>query len=217
MKTIQKIGGTLLLITGLVMALGGTDKIVGYFKKSEENPTEYSQEITDKNKNSDKENSSRRDMSNSSEEIVEDEENKIMALDFTLVDQYGDIHTLSDYKGKVVFLNFWATWCPPCRVEMPDMEEIYKENQNNSKDVIILGVAGPNLGREGSEEDIIDFLESEGFTYPVVFDDTGDIMEQYTIQALPTTFIIDKDGNIDNYVPGAMDKESMETLINNSK
>ncbi|MEY8304794.1 redoxin family protein [Anaerosalibacter bizertensis] len=207
MKTIQKIGGAILIITGLVMALGGTDKIAGYFKKSEENPTEYSQEITDEDTEEDV------NKEEPSEESTENEENKIPAIDFTLVDQYGETHTLSDYKGKVVFLNFWATWCPPCRMEMPDIEEVYKERGKNAEDVIILGVAGPNLGREGSKEEIIEFLKEEGYTYPVVFDETGDIMATYSIQSLPTTFIIDRDGNIVDYVLGAMSKETMENII----
>lgn len=207
MKTIQKIGGAILIITGLVMALGGTDKIAGYFKKSEENPTEYSQEITDEDTKEDV------NKEEPSEESTENEENKIPAIDFTLVDQYGEPHTLSDYKGKVVFLNFWATWCPPCRMEMPDIEEVYKERGKNAEDVIILGVAGPNLGREGSKEEIIEFLKEEGYTYPVVFDETGDIMATYSIQSLPTTFIIDRDGNIVDYVLGAMSKETMENII----
>lgn len=207
MKTIQKIGGAILIITGLVMALGGTDKIAGYFKKSEENPTEYSQEITDEDTEEDV------NKEEPSEESTENEENKIPAIDFTLVDQYGETHTLSDYKGKVVFLNFWATWCPPCRMEMPDIEEVYKERGKNAEDVIILGVSGPNLGREGSKEEIIEFLKEEGYTYPVVFDETGDIMATYSIQSLPTTFIIDRDGNIVDYVLGAMSKETMENII----
>lgn len=207
MKTIQKIGGAILIITGLVMALGGTDKIAGYFKKSEENPTEYSQEITDEDTKEDV------NKEEPSEESTENEENKIPAIDFTLVDQYGEPHTPSDYKGKVVFLNFWATWCPPCRMEMPDIEEVYKERGKNAEDVIILGVAGPNLGREGSKEEIIEFLKEEGYTYPVVFDETGDIMATYSIQSLPTTFIIDRDGNIVDYVLGAMSKETMENII----
>ncbi|HHV27919.1 MAG TPA: redoxin family protein [Tissierellia bacterium] len=207
MKTIQKIGGAILIITGLVMALGGTDKIAGYFKKSEENPTEYSQEITDEDTKEDV------NKEEPSEESTENEENKIPAIDFTLVDQYGETHTLSDYKGKVVFLNFWATWCPPCRMEMPDIEEVYKERGKNAEDVIILGVSGPNLGREGSKEKIIEFLKEEGYTYPVVFDETGDIMATYSIQSLPTTFIIDRDGNIVDYVLGAMSKETMENII----
>lgn len=215
MKTIQKIGGTILLITGLIMTLGGTDKIAGYFKKSAENPKEYSEKVND-NKDNQNISTGEVDEDSKNEENL-DKEDEMLAPDFTLVDQYGETHTLSDYKGKVIFLNFWATWCPPCRIEMPDIEAIYKENNENAEDVIILGVAGPNLGREGSEKEITNFLKSEGYTYPVVFDDTGEIMVEYNIQAFPSTFIIDKNGNIKDFVPGAMDKEDMEALINNAK
>lgn len=192
MSTIQKIGGIILLITGLVMALGGTDKVVGYFKNSNEYLVEDNEEISDESN---------------------EEDTKIPAIDFKLVDQYGNTHTISEYKGKVIFLNFWATWCPPCRMEMPDIEAIYEEYEKNSGDVIILGVAAPNLGKEGSEEHIKNFLKDNGYTYPVVFDQTGDILGQYSIQAFPTTFIIDKDGNLVSYVPGAVDKEFMKMLI----
>lgn len=192
MSTIQKIGGIILLLTGLVMTLGGTDKVIGYFKNSNKNVVEYNEEISDES---------------------DEEDTKIPAIDFTLVDQYGNTHTISEYKGKVIFLNFWATWCPPCRMEMPDIEAIYEEYEKNSGDVIILGVAAPNLGKEGSEEHIKNFLKDNGYTYPVVFDQTGDILGQYSIQAFPTTFVIDKDGNLVSYVPGAVDKEFMKMLI----
>ena len=72
---------------------------------------------------------------------------KILPIDFTLYDQYGKEHTLSEYKGKTIFLNFWATWCPPCREEMPYIDELYEEYNKNQDDVVILGVASPNLGR----------------------------------------------------------------------
>lgn len=192
MSTIQKIGGIILLLTGLVMTLGGTDKVIGYFKNSNKNVVEYNEEISDE---------------------YDEEDTKIPAIDFTLVDQYGNTHTISEYKGKVIFLNFWATWCPPCRMEMPDIETVYEEYEKNSGDVIILGVAAPNLGKEGSEEHIKNFLKDNGYTYPVVFDQTGDILGQYSIQAFPTTFVIDKDGNLVSYVPGAVDKEFMKMLI----
>lgn len=196
---IQKIGGAVLIASGLIMIIGGTGKTFDYLKKVVTYPIEHTQNKDDNNK----ENSTT--------------ENKIKAPDFSLVDQYGKAHKLSDYKGKVVFLNFWATWCPPCRGELPHIEEIYKEYKNNSENVIILGVTAPNLGREGSEKDISDFLSKQGYTFPVVFDNTGDIMEQYDINAFPTTFIVDKEGNVNKYVPGAMDKTTMESLINNVK
>lgn len=206
MNIIQKVGGIILVISGAIMIFGGTNKVFGYINKTL-NPIEYSQKEDKKSIENNEEN--KKDSS---------KEEKVKAPDFTLVDQYGKTHKLSDYKGKVVFLNFWATWCPPCKGEMPHIEEIYKEHKNNSGDVIVLGVAAPNLGREGSKEHISNFLKENGYTFPVVFDtSTGELMEQYSIEAFPTTFIIDKEGNVNQYIPGAMDKAKMESIIKNAK
>ena len=131
---------------------------------------------------------------------------------FTLTDQYGESHTLSDYKGKVVFLNFWATWCGPCRQEMPHIEELYKKYGENKGDVIFLGVAAPG-GQEKSQAGIEDFLEDNGYTFPTVFDTSGKVQSSYYISAFPTTFMIGKDGKIFGYVSGALDKATMEDII----
>lgn len=212
MDKIQKVGGALLIITGLIMALGGRDNIVAYFNKAKDEPQIQEQNIAqEEGKDSD------RGRINREEIKKEPEEEKIIAPDFTLIDQYGNTHTLSDYRGKVVFLNFWATWCPHCRIEMPYIEEIYNDNNQNSEDVVIIGVAGPNIGKEGDEQYIIQFLKDEGYTFPVLFDDTGRTMAQYGIQALPSTFIIDKEGYIVQYIPGAMEKSTMEALIDSVK
>ena len=80
------------------------------------------------------------------------------APDFTLTDQFGNSHTLSDYKGQTVFLNFWATWCGPCKMEMPDIQALYVEWGENTGDLAVLGVAGPGIGQEGSAGDITAFL-----------------------------------------------------------
>ena len=142
---------------------------------------------------------------------------RIKSIDFTLKDQYKNVHTLSEYEGKTVFLNFWATWCPPCKAEMPHIEEIYKEYGLNKEDVVILGVASPNLGKEGSEEHIKKFLKEEGYTFPVVMDYNGEFVYKYGISAFPSTFIIDKEGYVTQYVPGGMDKDTMKYLIESGK
>jgi cytochrome c-type biogenesis protein len=147
-------------------------------------------------------------------------ENKLQpAYDFTLTDQNGNEHTLSDYKGKVVFLNFWATWCPPCQGEMPDIEELYNEYGKNEGDVIFLGVANPASDAHPENADVtkdkvIKFLDDNNYTFPVVFDETGDILKNYYISAFPTTFMIDQEGNIYGYVPGALTKDLMVNIIN---
>lgn len=136
----------------------------------------------------------------------------IPAFDFTLTDQYGNQHTLSDYRGQVVFLNFWATWCGPCKQEMPDIEALYQELGKNSGDVVILGVANPG-GQETSIQGIQEFLWENNYTYPVVFDETGDVFYDYRISSLPTTFMIDREGNIYGYVRGTLTKDIMENII----
>ena len=190
MNVIKRIGGIFIIIAGLIMLVNGVKNI--------------SNEVTIKNENK---------IENIQDKNDIDEENNIYPIDFTLYDQYANKHTLSDYKGKTVFLNFWATWCPPCREEMPYINELYEEYNNNQDDVVILGVAFPNMGREGTEEDIKVFLVNNNYKFPVVFDDGGNMVIEYGINAFPSTFIINKDGYIDKYIPGAMDKETMKKLI----
>ena len=137
----------------------------------------------------------------------------VPAPDFTLTDQYGETHTLSDYQGQTVFLNFWATWCGPCKMEMPDIQALYEAWDENAGDLVVLGVAGPNIGQEGSAEDIAAFLEENGYTYPVVMDDTGALFYQYGISAYPTTFMIDTEGNVFGYVQGAVSREVMDDIV----
>ncbi|RDY27664.1 cytochrome C biogenesis protein CcsB [Romboutsia weinsteinii] len=200
MDKIKKIGGIVLIVSGLVMLVNGIGNRVELSKmqNNNNNKTENNQSIT-----------------NNEEEQADGE--KIEAIDFTLYDQYGKEHKLSDYKGKTIFLNFWATWCPPCREEMPHMEELYKEYNKNNDDVVILGVASPNLGNEGDQGHIEKFLKDEGHTFPVVFDEGGSLVYQYGISAFPTTFIIDKEGYITQYIPGAMNKETMKYVIESGK
>ncbi len=137
----------------------------------------------------------------------------VAAPDFTLTDQNGTTHTLSSYQGKTVFLNFWATWCPPCRSEMPEIQTLYEKYGENQGDLIVLGVAAPDTGQEGSAEHIADFLSENGYTFPVVMDDSGLYSSLYGIRAYPTTFMIDADGNVFGYAQGALSMEMMESIV----
>lgn len=135
------------------------------------------------------------------------------APDFTLTDQNGDEHTLSGYKGQTVFLNFWATWCPPCRGEMPEIQELYEEYGYNGGDLVVLGVAAPDLGQEGDAEHIAAFLAENGYTFPVVMDGQGIYSYLYGIRAYPTTFMISADGSVYGYVEGALTGELMRGIV----
>ena len=136
-----------------------------------------------------------------------------MAPDFTLTDQFGQTHTLSDYQGKIVFLNFWATWCGPCRAEMPDIQALYEAHGANSGDVVVLGVAQPDYYQEGSAEDIAAFMEDNGYTYPVLMDTEGLAFYYYGIRAFPTTYFISVDGTVFRSFSGAMSRELMDDFV----
>ena len=142
------------------------------------------------------------------------DENTVAAIPFTLKDQYGKTHTLADYKGKIIFLNFWATWCPPCRAEMPDIQKLYERSPRDGRDaVIVLGVAAPKLGSEKDEDGIKAFMDKNGYTYPVLMDEGGKLFEAYGIRAIPTTYLIDRRGNVIGRVQGALSAENLEKII----
>ena len=130
------------------------------------------------------------------------------AADFTLpsvVD--GKPVTLSSFKGKVIILNFWATWCPPCRMELPDFVQLYAAYKD--KGLVIVGVGLD----EGGAEVINKFMQKQPLNYPVLAGNK-DVTKAYGgIQGIPTTFIIDKDGNIKNKIVGARTKEFFEKEI----
>ena len=158
------------------------------------------------------------------EELPEDEDetgeetDMFPAPDFTLKDQYGITHSLSDYRGKVIFLNFWATWCPPCRAEMPDIQAIYEETKDSGDpEPVILGVAFPGSGRETDVEGIREFLEENGYTYPVLMDTEGSLELPYYIMSYPTTYMIDRNGNLFGYINGMMTRDMMEDAISQTK
>ncbi len=96
---------------------------------------------------------------------------------------------------------------------MPEIQEIYEEYGENASEVAVLGIAGPNYGREGSVEEISAFLSENGYTYPVVMDEGGMMAYYYGISAYPTTFMIDKDGNVYGYVTGQITKDIMKSII----
>ncbi|CUH91807.1 cytochrome c biogenesis protein CcdA [Herbinix luporum] len=218
LKYTVKIGGVILILIGIMTFTGWMNGISKYLNKISQ-PLGSKQEEQNEDTISDKE-ISKDDNSNddNSPNNTSEEKEKFPAIDFTLKDQYGNEHTLSDYKGKVVFLNFWATWCNPCLREMPDIEKIYKQYGKNQEEVIILAVANPSSDEypnnaDVSKDEIIAFLDENGYTFPVVFDETGNLLSEYLISAFPTTFLIDKEGNISGYAPGMLTKDMMDNVI----
>lgn len=241
----MKIGGALMVLMGVMMWNGWMNGITGYLSgvgatppsskeqvvatteadgttEADQETTEESKEESESGKPSDENagiaNESEAAGNEESETSETTEAQALPAPDFTLIDQYGNEHTLSDYKGKVVFLNFWATWCGPCKMEMPDIQELYEEYGENQNDVVFLGVANPKTDERPNNSDIpVDeiktFLTDNGYTYPTAMDLTGDIFMNYYVSAFPTTYMIDKEGNVYGYVTGTLTKDIMENII----
>ena len=204
-----KVGGVIMVIMGLMTFTGGINNITKYLNSN----NSYINEET-KDKKIEDENKAQNDYSDESKNEHNGSNNKDLmeAVDFSLTDQYGNTHTLSDYKGKTVFLNFFATWCGPCKVEMPHIEELYNEHNLNNDDIVIIAVSNPG-GREKDMNGVKQFLKDEGYTFPVVFDESGEVFSKYNIMSLPTTFMINEYGKVYGYVSGALSKDQMESII----
>lgn len=214
-KYTAKIGGVLMILIGVMTLTGWMNNITGYLSSFTPGSDQTTVSLPAQSDSSasiagGQASSAAPEVSQTSSE---NEGTGVLAPDFTLVDQFGVEHTLSQYKGKVIFLNFWATWCPPCRGEMPDIQALYEKFDENAGDVVILGVAGPGMGKEGSAEQITAFLEDGGYTYPTVMDPDGSLFAQYGISAFPTTFMITPNGEVYGYVPGALTRAMMDDIV----
>jgi len=126
-------------------------------------------------------------------------------VDFSLPDINGQQVTLSDFMGKIVFLNFWTTWCPECRIEMPSMEKLHRKLKG--KDFAMIAV---NLQEPASR--IKNFLKKDPLTFTILLDTKGEIGPQFGIRAVPTTFILDKNGGIIGKALGSRPWDSKESI-----
>lgn len=129
------------------------------------------------------------------------------APDFALTDLNDKPQRLSDFRGKVVFLNFWATWCKPCREEMPSMEVLHK---NFEKDGLV--VLAVSIDRVTTTKDIPPFIKGMNLTFPVLIDSWGKTDKPYKRMGVPETFIIDQQGVIREIVIGPRDWTRLESL-----
>jgi peroxiredoxin len=124
------------------------------------------------------------------------------APDFTLKDLQGHPYHLADFRGKIVFLNVWATWCPPCRMEMPSMEHLYRRLRD--KDFVMLAVSEDEDGKAVVQS----FVNQVGLTFPVLMDPDGVVPGRYGVTGYPETFVIDREGRVIQHPIGPEDWES---------
>ena len=129
------------------------------------------------------------------------------APDFTLRNGDGESYSLSDFKGKMVILNFWATWCPPCKKEIPDFIELYKKYED--KGLVILGVSVDQGGWLVTKE----FMDKSQITYPIVMANRDVVYQYGGIKSIPTTYIINQKGRIAGQFTGYREKQVWEEQI----
>ena len=211
-----KAGGVLLILMGVMMLTGWMNGITGYLsslgtgaqQESVSSPAEPGPTQADSQWSS----------ATRGETEPQNDRETMPAPSFALTDQNGAEHKLADYRGKVIFLNFWATWCGPCQREMPDIQKLYEKYGKNTGDVIVLGVANPKTkdapnNQDQAEPGIVQYLSDNGYSYPVLMDRTGALFSAYGITSFPTTFMIDQEGNVFGYVTGMLTADIMESIV----
>ena len=224
LKYTIKISAVILIIIGVLTLTGTYERINTYLNQwnNDDISTEQqeSNEINQENETETEEVKTEEEDISTEEDNSNNEQNNNAqsAIDFTLQDQNGNTHKLSEYKGKVVFLNFWTTWCGYCKTELQDLQELYNEYGKNENDVIFLGVTSPECSKnknaaDVSKEGIIEYIKQNSLDFPMVFDEDGKVYNSYYIYAFPTSFLINQDGNVEWYSPGALAKEDIKSEI----
>lgn len=130
------------------------------------------------------------------------------APDFALLNLAGQEVSLGDFRGQLVLINFWATWCPPCRAELPAIQAQYQ----NSDDLVVLGV---NFQEKSS--DVKPFVEAEGLTFPILLDESGGVALMYRARGLPTSFLVDAEGIVTAVHIGPMTDSQLEDYVTQAR
>ena len=126
---------------------------------------------------------------------------------FTMYDDKGNTYKLSDFVGKPIVMNFWASWCSPCQGEMPEFEKLYLEMGD---EVVFLMI---NLTGSDNYTDALNFIRQTGYQFPVYYDKRGEASSRYRISSIPVTYFIDAEGNLKSRFIGAMNEEMLRTYI----
>ena len=163
------------------------------------------------------------EQNNSSSSSSTEEKKTRQAFDFSAMGKDGNTVKLSDYKGKKVYINVWASWCGPCVREMPELEKVYQKLKDK-EDIAFLSITSPSddVFKNQSPQDkdkatILAKAQELGVTYPVLFDVNDRFLVNYTIRSFPTHIFINSDGTISNQISGALTESALEEEISKLK
>ena len=135
------------------------------------------------------------------------------AADFTVTDDNGNAVNLSDFSGKPVVVNFWATWCPPCRAELPAFQEAY----HTDGDTITFMMVNLTDGSNDTVDGVRQFISENDYDFPIYYDEAQSAATAYGVYSIPMTLFITSDGKLQNYHIGAMDSETLQSYLDQLK
>lgn len=200
--------GWLVLAVALVALIGGASVLYNKYSadvESERLMTEDStQAAIEENENVSTDNTDQ-----TSEETESETEERMMAPDFTVYDQQGNAVNLSDFIGKPTIVNFWASWCGPCKMEMPDFDAKYKEIGEEINFVMV----NMTDGAQETVEKAKAFVEESGYGFPVYYDTDMDAAMTYGVSSIPSTFFIDAEGYAVAWAQGMIDAATLQKGI----
>ena len=190
---------SIVLIAGLIVILGGAFVLYNYLgKQVEVNGLQVKEETKEEI------------VEESVEEEKEDKSNYTKAYDFMVYDENNNAYKLSDFEGKPVVLNFWASWCGPCKSEMPDFEIAYQEYGEKIQFLMI----NMTDGYQETVSSANDFIKDKGYTFPVFYDSNLEAAKAYSVYSIPATYFIDAEGYIIAWGSGALSAENLQEGIN---
>lgn len=194
-----KVGGALLIVMGLLTASGLTERFAAVLSESGDGVQISIPEV-------------------SQEAAGSEGESKVAAPSFKIADASGTVHNLSDYRGRVVVLDFFTTWCTYCKQTIPELQSVYEDYGRNEGDVVVLAVANPSTPERPNNADVSQgmvesFLAGKGAEYPCLMDFEGSALLSYQVSGYPTTVIIAADGSVSSYIPGAVSEDKLRGAI----